>query len=64
MLHTVTAGAYYMEDFDHWSILVDSGSIVQWKNNSNLGINQYNLIWGQNSHKSTLSTDRKVVSII
>ena len=34
------------------------------KNNSNLGVNQYNLIWGQNSHKSTLSTDRKVASSI
>ena len=38
--------------------------LLQWKNNSNLGVNQYNLIWGQNSHKSTLSTDRKVASCI
>ena len=38
--------------------------LLQWKNNSNLGVNQYNLIWGQNSHKSTLSTDRKVASSI
>ena len=22
--------SYYLEDFDYWSILVDSGTIVQW----------------------------------
>ena len=33
--------------------------LLQWKNNSNLGVNQYDLIWGQNYHKSTLSSNEK-----